>query len=43
MQHNNNIFIDLNEIINNAIEGILIIKNGFIKDMNQSLLDILEY
>ena len=43
MQENNNIFIDLNEIINNAIEGILIIKNGFIKDMNQSLLDILEY
>lgn len=43
MQETNNFFIDLNEIINNAIEGILIIKNGFIKEMNQSLLDILGY
>ena len=43
MQDTNHFFIDLNEIINNAIEGILIIQNGFIKDMNQSLLDILGY
>ena len=39
----NNIFMDLNEIINNSIEGILIIQNGFIQNMNQSLLDILGY
>ena len=43
MQDTNTIFMDLNEIINNAIEGILIIKNGFIQNMNQSLLDILGY
>ena len=43
MQDTNTIFMDLNEIINNSIEGILIIKDGFIKDMNQSLLDILGY
>ncbi len=43
MEKTNEIFIDLNEIINNAIEGILIIKDGFIKDMNHSLLDILGY
>lgn len=43
MEERNNIFIDLNEVINNTIEGILIIQNGFIKDMNQSLLEILGY
>jgi PAS domain S-box-containing protein len=43
MKESNEIFMDLNEIINNAIEGILIIKNGFIQNMNQSLLDILGY
>ena len=43
MQDTNTIFMDLNEIINNSIEGILIIKDGFIKDMNQSLLEILGY
>ena len=43
MQDTNNIFMDLNEIINNSIEGILIIQNGFIQNMNQSLLDILGY
>lgn len=43
MQKSTEIFMDLNEIINNAIEGILIIKNGFIQNMNQSLLDILGY
>ncbi|MDD2894374.1 MAG: PAS domain-containing sensor histidine kinase [Aliarcobacter sp.] len=43
MKETNEIFMDLNEIINNAIEGILIIKNGFIQNMNQSLLDILGY
>lgn len=43
MNKSNEIFMDLNEIINNAIEGILIIKNGFIQNMNQSLLDILGY
>lgn len=43
MQDTNNTFLDLNEIINNSIEGILIIQNGFIHNMNQSLLNILEY
>jgi PAS domain S-box-containing protein len=43
MQNINTIFTGLNEIIDNAIEGILIIQNGFIEDMNQSLLDILGY
>ena len=43
MQDTNNNFLDLNEIINNSIEGILIIQNGFIYNMNQSLLDILGY
>jgi len=43
MQEKVDVFIDLNEIINNTIEGILIIQNGFIKNMNQSLLDILGY
>ena len=43
MKQIDEIFIDLNEIINNTIEGILIIENGFIKNMNQSLLDILGY
>ena len=43
MQDTNTIFMDLNEIINNSIEGILIIKDGFIQDMNQSLLEILGY
>ena len=43
MQDTNNTFLDLNEIMNNSIEGILIIQNGFIHNMNQSLLDILGY
>ena len=43
MQEKKDIFIDLNEIINNTIEGILIIQNGFIRNINQSLLDILGY
>lgn len=43
MQEKVDVFIDLNEIINNTIEGILIIQDGFIKNMNQSLLDILGY
>ena len=43
MKSENENFIDLNEIINNTIEGILIIENGFINTINQSLLDILEY
>ena len=43
MKDKNDIFIDVNEIINNTIEGILIIEEGFIKDMNKSLLEILGY
>lgn len=43
MGNDKDIFIDLNEIINNTIEGILIIRNGFIKNLNKSLLDILGY
>jgi PAS domain S-box-containing protein len=43
MEDKNNIFIDLNEIINNTIEGVLIIEEGFIKNINHSLLEILGY
>lgn len=43
MNDSDNIFIDLNEIINNTIEGILIIQNGFIKNINNPLLNILGY
>ena len=43
MENKNNFFINLNEIINNTIEGILIIENGFIKNINKSLLEILGY
>lgn len=43
MKIDEDIFIDLNEIINNTIEGIVIIQDGFIKNINKSLLDILDY
>jgi len=43
MEKMDEIFIDLNKIIDNTIEGILIIENGFIKTINQPLLDILGY
>ena len=43
MEDKNNIFINLNEVINNTIEGILIIEEGFIKNINHSLLEILGY
>ena len=36
-------FSQLNQIIDNTIEGILIIEQGFIVNVNKSLLDILEY
>ncbi|QKF74093.1 PAS sensor-containing two-component system histidine kinase [Aliarcobacter faecis] len=35
--------MDLNEIINNTIEGVLILQEGFIKNINHSLLEILGY
>ena len=34
---------DLNEILDNAIEGILVLEDGFIKSINISLVEILEY
>jgi signal transduction histidine kinase len=43
MNIDSDIFIDLNDIINNTIEGILIIEDGFIKNLNKPLLDILGY
>jgi PAS domain S-box-containing protein len=33
----------LNNILNNSIEGIILIKDGFITDINQSLVEILKY
>lgn len=36
-------FFELNQIIDNTIEGILIIEEGFIKKVNKSLLEILNY
>lgn len=43
MKTQEQIFINLNEIINNTIEGILILQEGFIKNINQPLLEILGY
>ncbi|QKF77724.1 PAS domain-containing sensor histidine kinase [Arcobacter defluvii] len=43
MGENNNIFINLSDVINNTIEGILVIEEGFIKNINHSLLEILGY
>lgn len=43
MKNQEKIIIDLNEIINNTIEGILILHEGFIKNINNSLLEILGY
>ena len=35
--------IFFNEVLNNTIEGILIIKDGFINDINNAMLNILDY
>jgi PAS domain S-box-containing protein len=43
MKYQKQIVINLNEIINNTIEGILILQEGFIKNINQPLLEILGY
>jgi signal transduction histidine kinase len=43
MHSKNNPFTNINEIIDNTIEGILIIKDGFIEHANKSLIDILCY
>lgn len=43
MKTQEQIVINLNEIINNTIEGILILQEGFIKNINQPLLEILGY
>lgn len=40
---NNKPFTNINEIIDNTIEGILIIKDGFIEHVNKSLMEILSY
>ena len=40
---NNKPFTNINEIIDNTIEGILIIKDGFIENVNKSLIEILCY
>ena len=36
-------YINLNQILDNTIEGIVIIEDGFIKDVNKSLLNIMNY
>jgi signal transduction histidine kinase len=43
MYSKNKPFTNINEIINNTIEGILIIKDGFIEHVNKSLMEILCY
>ena len=43
MHSKNKPFTNINEIIDNTIEGILIIKDGFIEHVNKSLMDILCY
>lgn len=43
MKTEKQIVINLNEIINNTIEGILVLQEGFIKNINQPLLEILGY
>ncbi|AXH14985.1 PAS sensor-containing two-component system histidine kinase [Malaciobacter mytili LMG 24559] len=45
MQKNkqNNIFDDINIILDSTIEGIIIIEKGFIVNVNDSLIQILEY
>ena len=43
MNSQEQIVINLNEIINNTIEGILVLQEGFIKNINQPLLEILGY
>jgi len=43
MSDTNNTTWDLIEVLDNTIEGILIIEDGFIKDVNKSLLNILNY
>ena len=39
----NNDFFELNEIIDNTIEGILIIQEGFIKNVNKPFIEMLKY
>lgn len=43
MNSNINPFTNINVIIDNTIEGIVIIKNGFIEHVNKSLMEILCY
>lgn len=43
MYKNEKITFDFNEILQNSIEGILILQDGFIKSVNNSLLEILGY
>lgn len=43
MENEEKIIIDLNEILDNTIEGILVLQEGFIKKINNSLLEILGY
>ena len=40
---NQSISWDTTQILDNTIEGIMIIEDGFIKDVNKSLLEILQY
>ena len=35
--------ICLNSLFNNTIEGMIIIEDGFIKNINNAMLDILKY
>ncbi|WP_122893271.1 PAS domain-containing sensor histidine kinase [Arcobacter peruensis] len=43
MNESDDNFFELNQIIDNTIEGILIIEDGFIKKVNKSLLEMLSY
>ena len=43
MIEENSSTLELIRILDNTIEGILIIEDGFIKNVNKSLLNILEY
>lgn len=39
----NNKFNDINQILDSTIEGIMLVKEGFIENVNKSFLKILEY
>ena len=43
MSENKTISLELKNILNNTIEGIIIIEDGFIKSVNKSLVNILHY